>query len=552
MDTLLQAIRSLGPMRLAVMGGVILGMIALFVYLTTRLAAPQLALLYGNLTQTDISSITQQLATQNIPYELRENGTAVYIPSGRINAVRMSVAQKGLPTSGYKGYAIFDKTSSLGTTNFMQNVNLVRAKEGELAMTIQTIDSVYSARVHLVTPKRKLFSRQRQEPSASIILKMRGGKRLTSEQVSAIQHLVAGAVPELSPKRISIVDGKGSLLARGFEDTDSAQARSVKAEHRRIAFEQRMARTIEELLEKSVGYGKVRAQVSADIDYNRVSTSEEVYDPDGQVVRSTQTIEEQASSRETEAEPVTVDANLPDYTADSGSGAGASQAESRTEETVNFEITKKVINHIREGGEIRRLSIAVLVDGKRWLNADTGQEEYADRTDEEMELLGSLVRGAVGFSADRGDTVEVINMEFADAELLPKKVAPLIMGLDKQDLMRMTEILVLSIVAILVVLLVIRPLVSRAFETLPSNDEAVSAEGRMLAAENAATPALTRPSGVAPPSEDLEEENIEELIDIDRVEGRVKASSVKKVGEIVEKHPAEAISIVRSWMRQEG
>ena len=553
MDTITQAMRNLGPMRLAVMGGVGVALIAFFIFLTARLAAPPMALLYGDLDLGDSSRIVAQLESTNTPYELRNGGTQVYVPEDTVFRLRMSMADQGLPNGGTIGYEIFDKADSLGTTNFVQNINLARALEGELGRTIRTLGSVRSARVHLVMPRRRLFSREAQKPSAAVILRMRGAGRLEKSQVMAIQHLVAAAVPSLIPSRISIVDDKGTLLARGFDD-DGPGALAAKTEERRQNFEGRLARTIEELLGKTVGFGKVRAEVSADMDFDRISTSEELYDPDGQVVRSTQSTEETSSSRDAEGNPpVSVAGNLPDPNLGSGDNASRRTSESRIEETVNFEISKKVINHVRESGIVNRLSVAVLVDGTRKLGADD-KLTYQPRSEAEMELLATLVRSAIGFSADRGDTVEVINMEFADVDDREEQPLELFFGLEKNDLLRMAEILVLSIVAILVILLVVRPLVTRAFEAIPA---AVPGGGANLLTDQAsATPALSGPGSgaVQAPgaSAPAEEEHFEELIDIDRVEGRVKASSVKKVGEIVDKHPEEALSIVRSWMYQDG
>ncbi len=242
----------------------------------------------------------------------------------------------------------------------------------------------------------------------------------------------------------------------------------------------------------------------------------------------------------------------PDPNTAGGESTSKTASESRIEETVNFEISKKVINYVRESGIVNRLSVAVLVDGSRTFGPD-GNLTYQPRSEAEMELLATLVRSAIGFSADRGDSVEVINMEFADVDDREESPLELFFGLDKNDLLRMAEILVLSIVAILVILLVVRPLVSRAFEAFPA---AVPAgDARLLSDQATATPALSGPgtAGVPAPGESApaEEEQIDELIDIDRVEGRVKASSVKKMGEIVDKHPEEALSIVRSWMYQD-
>ncbi len=550
METFIQALRNLGPMRLTMMGGVVMGMIGFFIFLVTRLGSPQMELLYGNLDQADSSKIIAKLEASNVPYELKGGGTQIFIPSDKVGSMRLTTAGEGLPSGGSVGYEIFDDASSLGTTNFLQNINLVRALEGELARTVRSINSVSGARVHLVMPKRELFSREKQEPSASIILKMKGATRLGSEQVAAVQYLVAAAVPGLTPNRISIIDNKGSLLARGFETTDSASLMAEKADSRRRSFENRLSRTIEQLLEKTVGFGKVRAEVTAAMDFDRISTNEIKYDADGQVVLSSQTIEESNKSQDADNnQPISVATNLPDANLTGGDQTGSTSAEKRTEENINYENSKKVINLVRETGMVRKLSVAVLVDGTRTTN-EAGDQVYQPRPQEEMELLATLVRSAIGFDADRGDSVDVVNMEFVDMEGIPEETLEIFFGLGKNDLLRMAEFLVLGIVAILVILLVLRPLVSRAFEAIPSAMGTLGPDGRLLADQ---APALTGPGAPPPVPTDAphEEEQFEELIDIDQIEGRVKASSVKKVGEIVEKHPEEAISILRNWLYQD-
>jgi len=545
-DTILQALRNLGPLRLTIMGAIVLGLLGFFIFLTTKLATPQLELLYGSLEMEDSARIVSNLEGQKIPFEIRGNGAQIYVPSDQVLRLRVTMAERGIPGGGSVGYEIFDTADSLGTTNFVQNVNLVRALEGELARTISALDVVRKARVHLVLPKRELFSREKQQPSASIILKLSRGQ-LAKRQVQAIQHLVAAAVPGLLPNHISVVDEKGNLLAEGFEDAGGAGSLSAKSDERRTEYQNRLSRTIEKLLEKTVGPGNVRAEVTVDMDFDRISTNEEKFDPDGQVVRSTQSIEEQASSKDAEATPpVSVGTNLPDATANAGESVSSSNTESRTEETVNFEISKKIVNHIRESGTIKRISVAVLVNGVTRPGPE-GDPVYEPRKDAEMELLATLVRSSIGFNADRGDSVDVINMRFTDVSKDVEEELELFFGLDKNDLLRMAEILVLSIVAILVILLVVRPLVSRAFEAMPAVAGAAGEAGALLAEQ--AQAALTAPSAPGEPGAEGED-MFDELIDIDRVEGRVKASSVKKVGEIIGKHPEEALAIVRSWMYQ--
>ena len=543
-DALIQTIRNLGITRLAIMAGVFVGFIAFFIFIISRVATPDMSLLYGQLESAEASRIANELDTMGVVYELRNNGTEIVVPSGDARTLRLRLAEQGLPSKGTIGYEIFDEGSSIGTTNLVQTINNRRALEGELSRTISSLNIVRSARVHLVLPDRKLFSREHTEPSASVLLRMSGPGRLDREQVAAVQHIIAAAVPGLAPNRVSIVDGKGSLLSRGFEDDASPEAIAAKADQRRRMFESRMGRRIEELIERAVGFGNVRAEVRADMDFDRVSTNEETYDPDGQVVRSTHTLEESANSREAEPMSVSVATNLPDAGADTGEGGiKASTAENRVEETVNYEISKKVTNHVRETGEVNRMSVAVLVDGLRVKNED-GDVVYQPRTKEEMDQIANLVRSTIGFDSARGDVIEVINMKFTEVEEPPEEDLELFMGFNKQDLLRVVELVVLSVVGLLFILMVIRPLVARAFEALPATAGATP-EGRLLIDDVTGAPAL------AGPMESDDEDEFEELINIDKVEGRVKASSVKKVGEIVDKHPGEALAIIRSWMYQD-
>ena len=248
---------------------------------------------------------------------------------------------------------------------------------------------------------------------------------------------------------------------------------------------------------------------------------------------------------EVRSEPVTVETNLPDG-AGGGDGTGntSRNVESRAEEVTNFEISKKIINHVREIGLVRRLSVAVLIDGELVEN-ENGEVVYRERSQKEMEELGRLVFSAAGIVEDRGDRLEIINMRFIEDEVEEDEPLSLLFGLDNNEIIRIAEVIVLLILAVLVILLVIRPLLARAFEALPAATAA--AEQKLLEEAAAVSPALAGPEST--PEIDKE---YEELIDIDRVEGRVKASSVKKVGEIVEKHPEEALSIIRNWMYQEA
>ncbi len=570
MNALLATLRSLGPARLAAIAGVGAATIGFFIFITARISAPTYSLLYSDLDLRDSSQIVQKLDALNVPYQLRGDGAQILVPADQVARLRMTMAESGLPRGGSIGYELFDKSDMLGTSSFVQNVNHVRALEGELARTISAIGGVQTARVHLVLPRREMFSRERQEPSASIVLKLRGAERLGKGQVAAVQHLVAAAVPGLRPNRISIVDGAGNLLARGTDGGD-AQTAGIDGEERRIGYETRMARAVEEMLERSVGFGKVRAEVHAEMDFDRITTSSESYDPDGQVVRSTQTVSESNDSTDAADQSVTVANNLPDAQNAKGSG-GARSRNARNEETTNYEITKTVRNQIREGGVVRRLSVAVLVDGTYAPGPDGGARVYQPRSPEEIQLLTTLVRSAIGFDAQRGDTVEVVNMRFIAPDDGIADSGGSLLGLSKADLFRIGETVMLLLVALLVVLLVVRPMMRRmvpavagpagALAGVPGGDVRLIAD---RSGSGGAQAALPPPGGGAAGDEGGGEgatalvpgsqasaslEAIEQMIDINQVEGRVRASSIKKIGEIVDKHPEEAVAIIRSWMYQ--
>jgi flagellar M-ring protein FliF len=550
-NALVQTLRNLGPLRLAALGGVGLALIGFFIYLIARFTTPEMALLYGDLEMTDSAEIVERLESMGVPYRLRRDGSEILVPADQALRLRMAMAEEGLPSGGSVGYEIFDRVDSLGTTSFVQEVNRLRALEGELARTIRSISQVKSARVHLVIPRRELFSRERSEPSASIILMMERGAALERSQVLAIQHLVAAAVPRLKPGAISIVDDHGTLLARGTEDDPTTLLAGTRATEMRVAYENRMARSIENLLQQSLGYGKVRAEVTAELDFDQITRNSETYDPDGQVVRSTQLIEEESRSTDGQGEaPVTVANNLPDAElALPGTGPQSMSETLRTEETINYEISRTVETHVRETGKVRRLSVAVLVDGTYETGPD-GTVTYLPRSAEEMRQIETLVRSAMGYDAARGDTVEIVNMRFADAAPSAEDET-LFLGLTRDDLMKIAELGVIGLIGVLFLLLVVRPLVLRLLEAEP---EPEMEQQRLLTDESELPPALAAPDETPESVTDDEEvaREIDQMIDINQIEGRVRASSLRKISEIVEKHPEEAVNIMRGWMYQQG
>jgi len=555
LNSYIQTLRNLGAARLGIIALVTLGVIGFFIYLSTRLTTGDMALLYSDLARSDSGAIVKKLDALHVPYQVNPEGTNIMVPADQVGKLRMELAQDGLPAGGSIGYEIFDQQPAFGTTSFMQNMNQLRALEGELARTVGTLGPVRQARIHLVMPRRELFSRDESPASASVLLQLRPGAQMGREQVSAIRHLVAAAVPQLKPDSISIVDDRGNLLAKPSDgDSESDLAQSM--EERRRGLEARLSRTVEDLVGRTVGQGKVRATVNADMDFDRVTTSTDSYDPDGQVVRSTQTVQENNNSEDSadkSGSAVTVNNNLPGGQAAPGGGGNSSKVQgTRQEETVNYEITHKTENHVREAGQIKHISVAVIVDGVYSAGAD-GKETYRPRSPEEIQQITQLVKSAVGFQADRGDTVNVANMQFVQ-ELGEGTAAPetSVLGFSKHDVMHLAEVALIAVVTVLILLLVVRPLMSRLLASAhiqPTDAQA------LLTNQTPAMPALTGPSAAALAqaiADGEQDENADGMIDISQVEGRVRASSMRKIAEIVEKHPTEAVTIIRGWIYQES
>jgi flagellar M-ring protein FliF len=548
----IQTLRNLGPLRLGAIALVTFSLLGFFGFLTARISTAPMSILYTELDGQDAGAIVSKLESLKVPYEVAPNGGIIRVPGDQVGKIRMMMAAEGLPKGGSIGYEIFDQKEGFGTTSFVQNINHLRALEGELARTIATISSVQSARVHLVLPQRELFSHSTQTATASVFIKTRG--TLSREQIASVQHLIAAAVPQLQPNEISIVDDKGSLLAKPTDNANGVGASTQ--EEMRVQYEKTQARKIEDLLAQTLGFGKVRAQVSADLDFDRITTSSEIYDPESQVVRSQQTTSEDSSSSDGNNNTVSITNNLPGGQAANGA-AGSANSSNRAEETINYEINKTVRQQVKETGEVKRLSVAVVVDGTTTKDKE-GNETYTARTKEELNKITDLVKTAVNFDATRGDTVKVENMRFVEAELgtTGADAADMIMGIPKLDLLRIAETLMLAFIGLMVVLLVIRPILKRLFET--ATDLGMTGGQNMLAAgasggygTTAQLPAPSSSFGEQLQSE-AEDSEIEKMIDISRVEGRVKASSLRKVGEIVDKHPEEAVSILRNWIYQEN
>ena len=558
MSSFVDTLKQLGPARLGMMAAIVLGLLVFFVYVSLRVSTPDMKLLYADLTVTDSGAVTAKLEELQIPYEVSSDGSRVVVPGSEVGRARMLLAEEGLPNGGSMGYEIFDKQSSFGTTNFVQNINQTRALEGELARTISSLDNIRSARVHIVLPKRELFSRENREASASVFLGVHSSIVLGRQQIASIQSLVASSVATLKPSNVSVIDSNGNLLAQGAgEDVDMT---SMEGEERRKNYETSLVRKIEDQVSRIVGQGKVTAIVTADMNFDRISTNEELYDPEGQVLRSSQVTEESSSEREAADEEVSVGNNLPGVNPDLLLGDQPSAESNRLQEVTNYEISKTIRSVVRQDYKVNKLSVSVLVDGRYETNED-GEETYVPRSDEELEQIGALVRSAVGIDEERGDTIQVSNLQFADIDTAEEFVDErYLFGFEKSDLIDAAELIVVSIMMILVALLVLQPMIKKLLATSgssPATPSGPPTTADMLTA-SPSNPALAAPTGnvgvgveAGQQAAAASGDDPETLIDIQGVEGKVKASTIKKVEEIVDNYPAETVSVIRNWMTQE-
>lgn len=549
MDGFSQILRNLGPVRLAAIGSVMLGVIGFFIYLMSQTSSGNMSILYSQLDPAEASRVVQKIESIGIPVSISPDGTAVSVPAEKVARLRMDVAQDGLISGGGVGYEIFDRGDVLSTSGSMIDINKLRALEGELTKSIKTIKGVSSARVHLVIPKRELFSRDKVDPSASIMLKMTGMAKLSESQIKSIQYLVASAVPNLSVDRISIVDDKGNLLAKESDSDSSVQQLTAQQEVTR-SYEKRAAKQLETLLEKTLGPGKIQTEISADIDFDQIVVNSEKYDPEGQVARSISNSKEDSTQSSNDAS-VSVGNALPDN-ANKATGSNDNRS-NRADENTTYEISRVVENHKKESGSIKSLSVAVLVDGTYTKDKD-GKETYQPRTKEELDQITTLVKTAIGFKEDRGDKVEVVNMQFAKADFEEAPAAENGSMLPAMDITKIIELLVLAAVGVLILIMIVRPVLLRVIESsgVASEDNEVAA---LLATANGRSYAIPDFSKGDESQFDLiavnDDAEDDDMLDISNIDGRLKASSLKKIGDIIDKHPEEAVTIIRNWMYNE-
>ncbi|OGR07485.1 MAG: flagellar M-ring protein FliF [Deltaproteobacteria bacterium RIFOXYD12_FULL_50_9] len=490
--------------------------------------------LFSNLTQEDAGEVVAKLKELRIAYQLSENGKAILVPSDKVHEVRLTLAGDGLPRGGGVGFEIFDKTS-FGTTDFVHRLNYQRALQGELARTIRNFQQIEEARVHLATPKESVFIEDQKPPSASISVKLRGREKLTEQQIQSIVNLVACAVPGLVPENITVVDTTGRLLYRK-EGGESAMLSATQLEHQ-SRLEETLRKKVENILEEVVGVERVKAQVTAEMNFSKVDMTQESFDPETQVVRSEQLLAEGAGAGLGAQGIPGVKGNLATFANTPATNAAGESGQTgginRNNVVRNYEISKTT-KHVQEAvGTVKRLSVAVMVDGTYDKSRDgAGQPvlKYKARTPEEMQRFENLVKKAIGYSEEREDQVEVANMSFALSAIPEPEDKPMDKWLELLERFSMPIIYLFA--ALMFLLLVLRPLLrilsGRLVVGQKSPHEGAGAGQSVLSGVQVAA---------TPEEEDLVFQK--------------SMTDKERIYRLAQSDPERAADLVRRWLREE-
>lgn len=522
-------LKKLGAGKTAVLLGIAAMAVAGVAVIFLMTQGPAYQVLYSNLSPEDSGSVIEKLKEKNVVYSV--SGTTISVPADKVYEVRMELAGEGVPQGGGIGFEIFDN-SSFGITDFVQKINYKRALQGELARTISQIKEIETARVHLAIPEKGVFLDEQKKTRASIIIKLRGGATLRQEQVTAIVHLVSNSFDNLKTEDVTVVDTTGRMWTRGSEDNGSIRLSTAQLDYNR-SVEKDLEGRVQSMLEKALGAGKVVARISAEIDNRKVERTEETYNPDGQVVRSEQRNKEKAVGGALAAGVPGVLSNLPDGGGKSAANSSSAAESNAQNEVINYEISKVTSHVVEPTGAVKRLTVAVLVDGSYAMVAGGDGKEiktYSARTDEELAKYTSMVKSAVGFSESRGDVITVVSTPFEPdsldiAELEPEK-APLVP-------MYLIPVLVkyasAALVAIFAIVFILRPIIKR----LTQEKDALEAIQNTLPGGLQATLSAGKSDAKA-----LDEGSIEARDSLDRLKT------------VVKNNPQQVAMVLKGWIKE--
>ena len=547
MKGFIDSIRNLGMVRVAMLVGVALGILAAFVWL--ELQGPtraRMTVLESDLDPQSAQQLAAELTGRKIPY--RQDGGQILVPDSELATARTLLAANGRSNGHITGYEIFDRGNDLAVTDFDQQVKLTRALEGELARTIVSVRGITNARVHLVLPHREPFAHERRRAQASVMLTIPGRQALTPEAIQSVVNLVAAGVPGLRPQDVTVVDSNLHLLVQAGDGNDP-RAKSATEQDLRQKTEARLAQAVELMLERSLGAGHVHAEASIRMNFDKVNETQEKYDPDGSVVRSVQNVTSNNKTTD-KTGPVSLQNNLPN--ADAGAATTGSQ-EGRQEETTNYEIGKTVRAIVHDQPQVERVTLAVMVDGVDEVGAD-GKRTWKARDQAQLDQIEKLVKSAIGFDEKRGDRLDVVSMPFV-ATLDAAEAAPLARpGKTNGDLVTFVQMIAFGVVGFGIVILTARSI----FAALNKGPGTLSiAGGGAGEIAGGPSPGIARQrSGGAIGIEHGgggggqvgAEEDDDDTVTMSNVQGQMRASAIRKVTQLVDRHPDATLGIIRAWI----
>lgn len=542
MQQILSVWSNLDPKRRIIVVGATVVMFAAIIGLSRMATKPSMSLLYSGLETSAAGEVVQSLEAQGVVYEIR--GGAIFVPADVRDELRMTLASEGLPANSTGGYELLDSLSGFGTTSQMFDAAYWRAKEGEIARTIVSSQQIRSARVHIANPSSQPFKREIAASASVTVTAMSGA--ISSDQAKAFRYLVASAVAGLSPENVSVIDGRTGVVVSGDDANTGASGSTDRADD--------MRQNVQRLLEARVGVGKAVVEVSVETETDQESIVERHFDPESRVAISSETEERTTSSQDSGGGSVTVASNLPD--GEGATGRDSSSNNSETRERVNYEVSETRREIQRGPGAIKRLTVAVLVDGLRTIDPETEEVTWAPRSDEELEALRDLVASAIGFNAERGDQITLKTMEFEPVLIEGTEAQSSLMSAMSIDLMSIIQLAVLAVVSLILGLFVLRPILAKPSVALPAPID-MSSEG---ASENmpATIPVPDLPRAEAPALNgeisdggfELPTMGVVSDFDFGDDDIGLPSDPVKRLKKLIEDRQDETVEILRGWMEE--
>jgi flagellar M-ring protein FliF len=504
------------------------------------LSRPELEVLYTGLSRDDINRMGAALRDADIKFDVNSAGDAISVRRGQTVQARVMLAEKGLPNSSNAGYELFDKVGSLGLTSFMQEVTRVRALEGELARTIQVMKGVKAARVHVVMGERGSFRRERQPPSASVVV--RGDVNVESGTPQAIRHLVAAAVPGMVPDRVTVMNAEGTLMLAGDDASTSTSARTA-------TLEKFVNRSVQESIRKTLipylGIDNFEVSVAAKLNTDRKQTNETTYDPESRAERSIRSTRENEKSQNAARQtPTTVEQNVPNNRPEASGGTQSVEEKNKREDVTNYEMSTKTVTTVSDGYNVSRLSIAVLINKPR-LIAALGGDATATATAIESKVaeIEQIAAMAAGIDKQRGDQIRVSAVEFMENGRDIEPIPP--MGLQEILARQLGNIINAAAILLMAVLLVwfgLRPAVNSILEARAAERAAEAQKSEFTALADAQAATAAQQAGAI----EMDEPNL-----VEDLTSKMKRAPLKRLEQIIQLNEKQAADVLRRWTRGE-